>query len=223
MPLRADAGASLLRVAAAVLRERGAAAPAARDHGYDLALEQALLDAGEEFDVVSYLASGRDRGKFCHLGPDGDARVIDVPNTYATELVARAADGRPEAARRRRPGAGAGVGELRRDRGRLHRLPAEARSRGRRPCRPSRRSCGAATSSSSATACATGTSASFSTASGAAQPLSYRSWAVAARDAPRSSGQFWRRRDVDVLDLALEELRRRRSARRSARMSRQRA
>ena len=30
---------------------------------YDLALEQALLDAGEEFDVVSYLASGRDRGR----------------------------------------------------------------------------------------------------------------------------------------------------------------
>ena len=25
---------------------------------YDLMLEQALLDAGEEFDVVSYLASG---------------------------------------------------------------------------------------------------------------------------------------------------------------------
>ena len=32
---------------------------------YDLLLEQALLDAGEEFDVVSYLASGPDPGKFC--------------------------------------------------------------------------------------------------------------------------------------------------------------
>ena len=53
---------------------------------YDLALEQALLDAGEEFDVVSYLASGRDRGRFCHLRPDGSSHVIDVPNTYATEL-----------------------------------------------------------------------------------------------------------------------------------------
>ncbi len=54
--------------------------------GYDLALEQALLEAGEEFDVVSYLASGRDRGRFCHRGPDGETRVIDLPNTYATEL-----------------------------------------------------------------------------------------------------------------------------------------
>jgi DNA-binding SARP family transcriptional activator len=53
---------------------------------YDLALEQALLDVGEEFDVVSYLASGRDRGRFCHLRPDGSSHVIDVPNTYATEL-----------------------------------------------------------------------------------------------------------------------------------------
>jgi hypothetical protein len=41
---------------------------------------------GEEFDVVSYLASGRDGGKFCHFSPDGTARVVDVPNRYATEL-----------------------------------------------------------------------------------------------------------------------------------------
>ena len=53
---------------------------------YDLALEEAFLAAGEEFDVVSYLAVGRDRGRFCHLGPDGSARVIDVPNRYVTEL-----------------------------------------------------------------------------------------------------------------------------------------
>jgi len=53
---------------------------------YDLALEQAFLAAGEAFDVVSYLAVGRDRGKFCHLGADGSARGIDVPNRYATEL-----------------------------------------------------------------------------------------------------------------------------------------
>ena len=53
---------------------------------YDLALEQAFLEAGEEFDVVSYVASGRNRGRFCHVLPDGETRVIDVPNTYATEL-----------------------------------------------------------------------------------------------------------------------------------------
>ena len=53
---------------------------------YDLALERAFLEAGEEFDVVSYLASGRHRGKFCHVRPDGTGTLIDLPNTYATEL-----------------------------------------------------------------------------------------------------------------------------------------
>jgi DNA-binding SARP family transcriptional activator len=53
---------------------------------YGTALEQAFTAAGEAFDVVSYIASGRDRGKFCHISPDGTCRVIAVPNTYATEL-----------------------------------------------------------------------------------------------------------------------------------------
>src|SRR5215211_1621307 len=53
---------------------------------YDLALERAFLEAGEEFDVVSYLAAGRNRGKFCHVRPDGTGTLIDVPNQYATEL-----------------------------------------------------------------------------------------------------------------------------------------
>jgi len=53
---------------------------------YDLALEQAFLDAGEQFDVVSYINVGRDRGRFCHVRPDGSSQVIDVPNTYAVEL-----------------------------------------------------------------------------------------------------------------------------------------
>ena len=69
-----------------LLRSRGAPHQLLVTTSYDLLLEQALLDAGEEFDVVSYLASGPNRGKFCHLPPDGDARVIDVPNRYATEL-----------------------------------------------------------------------------------------------------------------------------------------
>jgi hypothetical protein len=69
-----------------VLRERGAPHQLIVTTGYDLALERAFLDEGEEFDVVSYLAAGRNRGKFCHLAPDGAVRVIDVPNTYATEL-----------------------------------------------------------------------------------------------------------------------------------------
>jgi DNA-binding SARP family transcriptional activator len=54
--------------------------------GYDLAPEQALLDADEEFDIVAYVASGRDRGRFCHRDPSGQTRIIDLPNTYASEL-----------------------------------------------------------------------------------------------------------------------------------------
>jgi hypothetical protein len=53
---------------------------------YDQTLERAFADAGEEVDVVSYVASGRNRGRFCHVPPDGRARVIDLPNTYATEV-----------------------------------------------------------------------------------------------------------------------------------------
>src|SRR5205814_480510 len=70
----------------ALLRERGLSHQLLVTTSYDLALEQALLDAGEEFDVVSYVATGRDRGKFCHRDPGGATRTIDIPNTYATEL-----------------------------------------------------------------------------------------------------------------------------------------
>ena len=69
-----------------LLRERGSPHQVVVTTSYDLALEQAFLDAGEEFDVVSYLASGRHRGKFCHFAPDGTVRVIEIPNRYATPL-----------------------------------------------------------------------------------------------------------------------------------------
>jgi DNA-binding SARP family transcriptional activator len=69
-----------------LLRERGQPHQLLVSTSYDLALEQALLDAGEQFDVVAYIAAGRDRGRFCHRAPDGTTTVIDVPNTYATEL-----------------------------------------------------------------------------------------------------------------------------------------
>ena len=68
------------------LRARGAPHQLIVTTSFDLALEQALLDAGEEFDVVSYIASGRHRGRFCHLAPDGTAAAIEIPNTYASEL-----------------------------------------------------------------------------------------------------------------------------------------
>ena len=69
-----------------MLRDRGVPHQLVVTTAYDAALERAFLDAGEEFDVVAYLASGRNRGRFCHVTPDGDARAIVEPNTYATEL-----------------------------------------------------------------------------------------------------------------------------------------
>jgi DNA-binding SARP family transcriptional activator len=65
-----------------LLRERGAPHQLIVTTSYDVALERAFADAGEEFDVVAYLASGRHRGKFCHLPPDAPPRLIDLPNTY---------------------------------------------------------------------------------------------------------------------------------------------
>jgi DNA-binding SARP family transcriptional activator len=69
-----------------LLRERGAPHQLIVTTSYDLALERAFLEAGEAFDVVSYLAAGRNRGKFCHVAPDGTGTLIEVPNMYATEL-----------------------------------------------------------------------------------------------------------------------------------------
>ena len=69
-----------------LLRERGAPHQLIVSTSYDLALERAFLDAGEEFDVVSYIATGRNRGRFCHLDQEGRGTLIERPNEYATEL-----------------------------------------------------------------------------------------------------------------------------------------
>ncbi|MGZ4394372.1 MAG: BTAD domain-containing putative transcriptional regulator [Gaiellaceae bacterium] len=69
-----------------LLRERGVPHQLVVTTSFDLALEQAFLERGEEFDVVFYVASGRDRGRFCHIPPDGSAQVITIPNTYTEEL-----------------------------------------------------------------------------------------------------------------------------------------
>jgi DNA-binding SARP family transcriptional activator len=68
------------------LRERGVPHQLLVTTSYDTALERAFEEAGEAFDVVSYLAAGRNRGRFCHIAPDGSGRLIEQPNTYATEL-----------------------------------------------------------------------------------------------------------------------------------------
>lgn len=69
-----------------LLRERGAAHQLIVSGRYDLALERAFDEAGEEVDVVTYVASGPYRGKFWHRPPGAEPRPIDVPNSYATEL-----------------------------------------------------------------------------------------------------------------------------------------
>lgn len=71
---------------APALRERGAPHPLVVSGRYDLALERAFEDAGEEVDVVTYVAAGPYRGKFWHRPPNEAPRPIDLPNTYATEL-----------------------------------------------------------------------------------------------------------------------------------------
>jgi DNA-binding SARP family transcriptional activator len=69
-----------------LLRERGAPYQLIVSTNYDLALEQAFEEAGEELDVVAYVAAGPNRGRFWHRAPGEAPRPIDVPNTYATEL-----------------------------------------------------------------------------------------------------------------------------------------
>jgi len=49
---------------------------------FDTGVEKAFAAAGEELDVVVYVASGRDRGKFLHLLPGGESVVVEQPNAY---------------------------------------------------------------------------------------------------------------------------------------------
>jgi hypothetical protein len=69
-----------------LLRESGLPHQLLVTTSYDNALERAFREADEEFDVVSYLATGRNRGRFCHIRPDGTGTLVEQPNEYATEL-----------------------------------------------------------------------------------------------------------------------------------------
>ena len=55
-----------------LLRERGAPGQLIVTANFDQALERALTEVGEEFDVVSYIALGRHRGKFLHVSAEGE-------------------------------------------------------------------------------------------------------------------------------------------------------
>ncbi len=50
---------------------------------YDDILERAFREAGEPHEVVVYMAGGPDRGRFVHVTPDGERRLIERPNEYA--------------------------------------------------------------------------------------------------------------------------------------------
>ena len=64
-------------------RARGVEYPLLVTTGYGGALEQAFEEQGEEADVVCFIASGPNRGKFLHRAPDGSETVVAVPNSYA--------------------------------------------------------------------------------------------------------------------------------------------
>jgi hypothetical protein len=49
---------------------------------YDDALERAFAQAGEQVDVVTYIADGGHRGQFTHRAPDAEPVVIERPNEY---------------------------------------------------------------------------------------------------------------------------------------------
>jgi DNA-binding SARP family transcriptional activator len=71
----------------ALLRGRETMQPLLVTTGYELALERALEEVDEPYETVCYLASGQMRGSFCHIAPTGVANVIERPNAYSGELA----------------------------------------------------------------------------------------------------------------------------------------
>jgi DNA-binding SARP family transcriptional activator len=67
----------------AVDRARGVEYPLLVTTGYGDSLERAFEEQGEETDVVCFMATGPNRGKFVHRMPDGSETVVAVPNSYA--------------------------------------------------------------------------------------------------------------------------------------------
>jgi hypothetical protein len=49
---------------------------------YDDLLERSFRAAGEPYDLVAYVSEGEQRGKFLHELPSGEVIVIDRPNEY---------------------------------------------------------------------------------------------------------------------------------------------
>ncbi len=66
-----------------LLRDRGLPQQLIVSTCFHTGVERAFEAAGEELDVVVYVASGRDRGKFLHIPPGSAPVVVDEPNAYA--------------------------------------------------------------------------------------------------------------------------------------------
>jgi SIR2-like domain len=49
---------------------------------YDDSLERAFIQEGEPYELITYIARGRDRGRFRHTTAEGESTVIEVPNEY---------------------------------------------------------------------------------------------------------------------------------------------
>jgi SIR2-like domain len=49
---------------------------------YDDVMERALQAQQEEYDLVTYIAEGKHRGRFLHQAPHEEPTVIEVPNEY---------------------------------------------------------------------------------------------------------------------------------------------
>jgi hypothetical protein len=69
-----------LAALAPLMRARGLGFGLLLTSGFDRMLEQAYSDVGEEYDVLSFVSFGRDRGKFLYIPAGGAARMIDEPN-----------------------------------------------------------------------------------------------------------------------------------------------
>ena len=181
----------------ALLRDRQAAQPLLVTTGYELALERALEERDEAYDTVCYLAAGAMRGSFCHIEPGGAATVIERPNSYTRELdldartVLLHLQGRVDGTSERAWESFAvteddfiNYGDVAR------RLPVGLAARLRRT---HLLLLGYTLS--------TWTLRVVLERLWGSEPLAYRSWSVNAGPQPLER-EFWRRRDVDVVDMA---------------------
>ena len=147
--------------------------------------------------------SGPDRGQFIHrsAGRLGDGRR---GSEHVRRPLAGPAPGHPQDPRRRRPAARARPGELRRQRGRLHRLPGADRARERGTGHSRRKAPAQSPALLRATRSSSGASASSCTVcSATSRSATGRGPSCRARKPIQR--EFWRQRGVDLYDVPLDE------------------